>query len=273
MKFKELFYYWGYRPRTREYTFDLDHFDLPREGRVDFALWRHPKQQRGELTQADVDGLRAYLPAGHVGIDIGAHTGDTTLPMALAAGPSGAVFALEPNPHVFKVLLANAALNRTKTNIFPLNLAATEADREFDFQYSDPGFCNGGYLAGLSRRRHAHFFTLRVRGVNLYEYMQREFSQYVPRIVYVKIDTEGYDRAVAASLKQLLIDNRPFLRSEIYRRTDREQREAYYQDLRDLGYRIHKFNGEADPLGQEVARSEMMSWDHYDIFAVHESRG
>lgn len=272
MKFKELFYYWGYRPRKREYTFDLDHFELSRDGRVDFALWRHPKQRRGEISQAAVDGLRAYLPEGQVGIDIGAHTGDTTIPMALAAGTSGAVFALEPNPHVFKVLLANAALNRTKTNIFPLNVAATETDGEFDFQYSDPGFCNGGYLSGFSPRKHAHFFKLRVRGVNLLDYLQREFPQYVEQIVYVKIDTEGYDRAVAATLQPLLVENRPYLRSEIYRRTDREQREAYYEDLRGLGYRVHKFNGEEDHVGQELARSDMMSWEHYDIFAIHDSR-
>ena len=272
MKVKELFYYWGYRPRTREYTFDLDHFELPREGRVEFALWRHPKQRRGEITQAAVDGLRSFLPQGQVGIDVGAHTGDTTIPMALAAGTAGAVFALEPNPYVFKVLLANAALNRTKTNIFPLNLAATETDGEFDFQYSDPGFCNGGYLKGLSRRRHAHFFKLRVRGVNLLDYLQREFPDYVRRIIYLKIDTEGYDRAVAASLRQLLVDNRPFLRSEIYRRTGREEREAYYEDLRDLGYRIYRFESEEDHVGRQLARGDMMAWEHYDIFAIHDRR-
>ena len=34
---------------------------------------------------------------------IGAHIGDTTLPIALAAGKKGFVLALEPNPYVFHV--------------------------------------------------------------------------------------------------------------------------------------------------------------------------
>jgi FkbM family methyltransferase len=273
MKFKELFYYLGYRPRTREYTFELDRFELPRDGRVEFARWRHPKQRRGEIRQASVDGVRAFLREGEVGIDIGAHTGDTTIPMALAAGPTGAVFALEPNPYVFKVLLANAALNRTKTNIYPLMFAATEEDGEYDFQYSDPGFCNGGYLDGLSSRQHAHFFTLPVVGRNLLDYLRREFPECVDRITYVKIDTEGYDRSVTASLKALLTANRPYLRTEIYKRTDRLQREGYYNDLRALGYRVHKFHSEEDHAGQPLSRDDMMSWEHFDVFAVHESRG
>ena len=51
---------------------------------------------------------------GDAAIDIGAHTGDTALPVALAVGPQGAVFALEPNPFTYKVLIANAGLNREK---------------------------------------------------------------------------------------------------------------------------------------------------------------
>lgn len=272
MKFKELFYYLGYRPRTREYTFDLDRFELPSDGCVEFARWRHPKQRRGEIRQEDVDGIREFLREGEVGVDIGAHTGDTTIPMALAAGPSGAVFALEPNRYVFKVLLANAGLNRSKTNIYPLMFAATEEDGEYDFRYSDPGFCNGGYLDGMSQRKHAHFFTLPVVGRNLMEFLRREHPEVVERITYVKIDTEGYDRSVAASLKPLLTANRPFLRTEIYKRSPREEREGYYEDLRELGYRVHKFQSEADHAGRQLARHDMMAWEHFDVFAVHESR-
>ena len=271
MKLKELFYYLGYRPRIREYTFDLDHFDLPRDGRIEFARWRHPKEMRKEITQAGVDALRAFLKEGDVAIDIGAHTGDTSLPIALATGPTGAVFAVEPNCYVFKVLLANAALNRQKTNILPLMFAATLEDGQFEFQYSDSGFCNGGFHDPQQALKHAHFFPLPVEGKNLWNYLRREFSTYVDRVRYVKIDTEGFDRSVAASLKPLLAANHPHVRSEIFKLMPRGEREGYYDDLRQLGYRVHLLENEEDYAGQVLCREDMMSWEHYDIFAVPES--
>jgi FkbM family methyltransferase len=192
--------------------------------------------------------------------------------MALAVGPTGAVFAVEPNRYVFKVLLANAALNRTKTNIYPLMVAATLEDGEYEFQYSDPGFCNGGKHDTVSARKHAHFFSLPVTGRNLTDLLRREFPQYVDRIQFLKIDTEGYDRSVAGSVKPILEANRPYVRSEIFKLVDRQERKGYYDDLRQLGYRVHKLNSEEDYIGRELARSDMTSWPHFDIFAVHESR-
>jgi len=39
---------------------------------------------------------RAALRPGDIAVDIGAHEGRHTLPMARAVGPSGSVFAFEP---------------------------------------------------------------------------------------------------------------------------------------------------------------------------------
>ncbi len=270
MKLKEIFYGLGLRPGAREYPFDLERFVLAREGEICFARWRHPKEQRKEFSQGAVDALRGFLKAGDVAINIGAHTGDTALPMALAAGPQGAVFALEPNPMTFKVLLANAGLNRKKTNIFPLMFAATPQDGTFEFQYSDSGFCNGGLHEGISAWRHGHFFTMQVQGRNLLNYLKAEFPRELGRVRYIKIDTEGFDRSVAASLKELLAANHPFIKSEIYQHLPAEPRQAYYRDLRGLGYRVHKFNADDDYAGPELSQQDMMRWEHFDIFAVPE---
>ena len=145
----------GLRPRTREYSFDIEQVRLPTEGEIDVALWRHPsavkrqRQGRGfQLSQRAIDVLRAFLRPGDVAIDIGAHTGYSTLPMALAVGKGGTVFALEPNVHAYKVLLANVALNPTRTTIVPLNIAATPVDGTYEFEYSDAGFCTAGCITG-----------------------------------------------------------------------------------------------------------------------------
>jgi FkbM family methyltransferase len=268
MKLKEILYALGWQPRAREYPFLVDAFVLPREGEVKYARWQHPHESRKEFTQGMVDALRGFLRPGDVALDIGAHTGDTALPMALAVGPQGMVFALEPNPYVFKVLEANAGLNREKARIQALMFAAAAEDSELEFDYSDPGFCNGGLHPGMNRWRHAHFFKLKVQGRRVADYLQREHPEALEKLRYVKIDTEGYDRGVAASLRELLASRRPYLKSEIYEHLPAEERRGYYQDLRALGYTVRKCNGEEDYFGPVLAEEDLLKWRHFDIFAV-----
>jgi FkbM family methyltransferase len=278
VKLKEVFYGLGLRPKLREYPFDISSFKLPKDGEIDFARWRHPSARRREqsgggfkLTQPMVDSLRAFLEPGDVAIDIGAHTGDSSIPIALAVGTRGAVFALEPNLYAYKVLLANSALNRTKTNIFPLNIAATPEDGSFEFEYSDPGFCNGGLHAGIDSWKHAHFFKLKVTGRNVPNFLSANFPQEAKRVRYIKIDTEGFDRAVASSMRNVLLEQRPYLKKEMYKHTPESERRGYYRDLRELGYTLYKVESEEeDYRARPIAEGDVMKWSHYDVFAVPE---
>src|SRR3972149_742186 len=83
-----------------EYGHELREFQLAHDGRIEFAQWLHPYDRPTEITQSAVDALRGFVFPGDFVIDVGAHTGDTTVPMALAAGPTGCTLAIEPNPHV-----------------------------------------------------------------------------------------------------------------------------------------------------------------------------
>lgn len=258
----------------REYSFDVTTFHLERDGDVEFALWRHPSARRRDeagrgvrITQSMVDALRAFLQPGDAAIDIGAHSGDSTVPIALAVAP-GPVFAFEPNRYAYKVLLANSALNRPRTNIFPLNFAATPTDGDFEFEYSDPGFCNGGLHEGIDRWRHAHFFKLAVKGRNVRELLARQFPNDLSRVRYVKIDTEGFDRVVARSMRDLLAANRPYIKTEMYKHTSEDERRGYFRDLRDLGYNLYKVESEeADYRSNRIDESDVMRWSHFDMFA------
>src|SRR5579871_1997744 len=127
MKLKEFLYGIKLKPKpaAREYGYTVMDYDFTPEGHVQYAAWDHPKELPKQFDQGYVDVLREFLKPGDFAIDVGAHSGDTTLPMALAVGSSGGVFALEPNPHVYKVLAANAGLNREKARIYPLMFAAT----------------------------------------------------------------------------------------------------------------------------------------------------
>jgi FkbM family methyltransferase len=260
----------GFKAPPREYGYEIADLALPGDGDVRFARWLHPAERPKELTQGSVDALRTFLRPGDVAIDIGAHTGDSALPMALAVGPTGTVFALEPNRYAFKILEANAALNAGKAHIVPLMFAAMPRDGEFEFEYSDAGYCNGGFHEGVSRWRHGHFSKLRVEGRDLAAYLRTNAPGDVPRIRYVKIDTEGFDRAVLRSLQDLLATVRPYLKTEFYKHLSDAERRAYHADLRRLGYRTFKWVSDERYRGEELGAADLSRWRHFDVFGIPE---
>lgn len=268
MRFKDLFYILGVRPRARVYAHRVVTFELPQDGAVQYAQWLHPKETRKVIRQDTLDELRKFIAPGDVAIDIGAHTGYTALLFALAAGPYGCVLALEPNPYVFPVLEKNAELNRGKANIIPLMIAATAEPGEFSFEYSDPGFCNGGLHEGVSRWRHGHAFRLKVRGENLQSYLAEHSPELVPRIRFVKIDVEGYDYRVLTSLTDLVRRQKPFLKVEVFKHLDLGQRERLFDLLVGLGYDVFLVESDANYLGQKLERTQLMLRSHYDVFGV-----
>jgi FkbM family methyltransferase len=267
MKLKDLPRALGFGSAPREYGHEILTFPLSGFGDVRFARWLHPGETPKNITQDSVDALRSFLRVGDVAIDIGAHTGDSTLPIALAVGAAGAVFALEPNPYVFRVLEINAALNPSATRIVPLMFAAMPEDGEFDFEYSDSGYCNGGFHQGLSRWKHGHFSMLRVSGRNLAEYLRRNAAPELARLRYIKIDTEGLDRAVVGTLADVLRTRRPYLKAEIYKHLPAEERRGFHADLRALGYRVFKCE-ETQYRGKELGQQDVTRWKHFDIFAI-----
>lgn len=272
MKLKSVFHLLGLKPRAREYGYEVRKFDLPRAGCVDYAQWLHPKDTPKEISQSEVDFLRRFLSEGDVAIDIGAHTGDSTLPIALAVGPRGHVLALEPNRYVFKVLVKNAELNPDKTSIEPLMYAATVDDGPIEFEYSDPGFCNGGRHEGISRWVHGHAFTLTVQGCNLERYLRSERRDLIDRLRYIKVDAEGYDGRVIKSMLGLIAQTRPFIKAEMYKHANRERRIELYQPLRKLGYQLHRLVDHGSAVGEVINADNLSAWQHYDVLcSPHES--
>lgn len=271
MKLIEMLYAVGLKPSPQEYTYDIDTIELTKYGTVRYAQWRHPKMNPVHFEDAQIDALRTFLKEGDVAIDVGSHTGDTTIPIALAVGRQGLVFAVEPNPYVFKVLAANVGLNVLSTRIVPLNVAAADRDGDIELEYSDPGFCNGGRHEGIATLRHAHFFNVTVRGVNLERYLVDNHADALTRLRYIKIDTEGYDLTVARSLSGVIASKKPFISAEVYRHTDSAYRTAFYRFLTGHGYRVHRFESDRNYMGALLSEQSMLKEEHFDIFATPEN--
>jgi FkbM family methyltransferase len=260
------------RRTFREYGWAVKRFELEREGVVEYAQWLHPFEKPKTITQADVDGWRRFVRDGDVAIDVGAHTGDTSVPMALACGPSGLVVAVEPNPHVFRVLVANAGLNRGRAHILPLNIAATKDDGEFEFHYWDASFGNGGYLSRLHNQRHGHHYPLQVVGRNLERELRARIATRLSRVALIKTDAEGYDAAVLHSMRGLIDEVRPVLVCEVHKKLDDGERLALYEELARPSYRLYRHAAGSASPGEAIGRDDMSRWPHFDVVAVPDER-
>jgi FkbM family methyltransferase len=261
-----------FRPRERvtfqHYGYEVRNFHLSRDGVVQYAQWLHPYDMPKQITQEGVDAVRQFVSPGDFVIDVGAHSGDTSVPMALAAGQAGRTLALEPNPYVFKVLTANAALNRDKTNIVARCCAATQADGDFVFHYSDASFCNGGFRSQLRWRIYRRKHALTIHGRNLLTMLQTDFADWLPKLSYVKVDAEGYDRAILASILPILRERQPVIRTEVFRKLLASERHALFDLLDGAGYDIHRYRNDSSPFGNALKRADMTHEKHFDVLAV-----
>ena len=187
-----------------EYGYEIKTFKIDGIGTVDYAQWLHPFEQPKVITNSNVNFYKRLAKPGAMIIDIGGHTGDTTVPMALAAGKNGLVLALEPNKYVYKILEKNASLNRDHTNIQTRCFAATKDEGEFVFNYSDASFNNGGFLSEIHNKKHHHDFTLKVQGKNLEKYLNENFLSQLPKLELIKVDAEGFDKEILKTIPNIL---------------------------------------------------------------------
>jgi FkbM family methyltransferase len=269
MRLRELLYLLGWpKPAARTYGHEVVAFDLPHEGRIEFARWLHPAVRATTVRQEEVDALRTFLRPGDVVVDIGAHGGDTPVPFGLAVGPTGAVLAFEPNRHVFPVLEANARLNPGKLRILPHRYAVAPEDGTLTFEYGDPGFCNGGRHEEYSRWRHGSVFELQVDAVRLEPFLERHHPDLVGRIRFVKVDAEGFDRAIIESIGGLLDRTRPYLRTEVFALASREQRLQLLRTITGMRYRVARMRSDVDYPGVPLAEADVMAWKKYDLFCT-----
>jgi FkbM family methyltransferase len=135
--------------------------------------------------------------AGGVAIDIGAHMGDSTLPMALLVNET---IAFEPNPLVYQNLAVNARLNPS-LNIRTHNVGVADRHGSIAFSYGGSEPCNGG-VAGKGALG-GHIVQLPV--APLEDFLVREHGAAIlERITYIKTDAEGFDSSIVKSMYPLI---------------------------------------------------------------------
>ena len=269
MKLKEIFFLLGIRPGVKTYEYSVEEHLVEGFAPFKYAHWLHPKERRRAFHANQINELKKFVLPGDFCIDIGAHTGDTTIPMALAVGKNGLVLAIEPNRYVYPVLNTTTLLNSHCLPIVPLMAAAGTNYGEMTFEYSDSGYCNGGKHENISKWKHGHAFPLKVVSVDIADYLHSRFADYLPKLKFIKVDTEGYDLFILEALAEILEKHRPYIKAEVYKKTDSLYRSKMFNLLTKMGYRIYHGDRDEHLEGESILSIEDMGkWKHFDIFAV-----
>lgn len=252
----------------KEYEFRVVDFQLSRDGKVQYAQWLHPGEFGNEVRQENIDFYRQFIKRGDFIIDIGANEGDTTVPLAIAAGKEGLTLALEPNPHVFKVLEANAKLNPTITNIVPLNFAATAYDGEFTFGSGDPSYGNGGIVGFTHNQARNVRYTLNVTGKYLEKYLRANYADKLSRLSLIKIDAEGYDKEIIKTLVGIIQQYRPVILTECFGPSTLAEKKELISLLTGLGYSLQYLEDFLGTPAVEIPPDYLPGKRTFDILAT-----
>jgi len=267
MRIKEFFYLLGFKPNYQFYGHEIGVIEVD-STKIEFANWLAPKSEKLKIQQNEVDELRQFLSEGDLAIDVGAHIGDSTLPIALACGKAGAVIAFEPNPLTFALLAANSALNPQRTNIIPFPFAATASDCLLEFDYGDPWLSNGGDHAGVSKWLHGSAFSIPINGKNISALLREKFAERLSKLRYIKIDVEGSDFNVVKTLSDEIEEFRPFIKLEIGRPTSKADRDGIASFFKRYNYELRLVLARKTLFGPLLEHDHLYSEKTIDIFAI-----
>jgi FkbM family methyltransferase len=267
------------KKQFKDFGFKIVDFELSREGKIQYAQWLHPAEFSNHpghsgnvVTQETVDFYRQLVQPGDAIIDIGAHEGDTIVPMALAVGKSGLALAWEPNPHSFKVLETNARLNPEKVNIVPLNFAATASDGEFTFGSGDASFGNGGIVGFTHNAKRNTRYTFNVQGRNPEYYIREHYPAYFHNIRLIKIDAEGYDKEILKTISEIIRGNRPYLITECFGPSTTVEKQELFDIITGHQYNLYRLSGFTSKNLTKINRHEMTGKKTFDILAIPEEK-
>lgn len=178
----------------------------------------------GEYSEVEWRFLAQLVSPGDVVLEVGAHIGALTIPLARAVGPGGRVFAAEPQPVLFQNLCANIALNGLlNVRAQPIGFGGVPGT-----MYLPPiGYEKPNNFGGIALATEGPGEPVRVARV--------DDELELPRLNFLKIDAEGMEAEVLEGAHETLARTRPCLYFENH---DWEKSPRLIEFALSLGYRL-----------------------------------
>ncbi|MFN4133512.1 MAG: FkbM family methyltransferase, partial [Candidatus Hadarchaeales archaeon] len=140
--------------------------------------------------------VKREIKKGDVVLDIGAHIGYYTLIFAKNVGNSGKVYAFEPEPHNFQLLLKNVEYNGY-TNVVALQKAVSNKTGKIRLYLSDDYSVDHSIFSSSGRGK-----FIEVDSISLDDYFKNQ------KVDFIKMDIQGGEGLAFEGMKSLLNRNR-----------------------------------------------------------------
>lgn len=162
-------------------------------------------KQYSAHTRNEVAMLASTLSAGETVIDVGAHIGTFSIPMASMVGPSGKVYAFEASLQNYELLKRNIKVNQLSNTVTAYQAVVASASSSF-YKEITPNDSNSGMCYFIEDE------SGNIRAINLDTWISENGIQ---KVDLVKIDVEGAEVQVLESCRNLLESQRPNLYIEV----------------------------------------------------------
>lgn len=204
------------------------------------ALWKFRKLNISDKEEKDFFYFLSLLKEDSNILDIGANVGLMTTLLARKAS-SGTVFSFEPVPATFRVLERVVKHNKLR-NVKLFNIAA--GNENMIVKMNMPVFDNVvSDLCSYVMQDHYYFNNPNVVEVDVRQISIDTLDAINDfRINAVKIDVENYEYFALSGARQLLLEQRPIIYSEIW--FGSENQKKVFSLMLELGYSILIYDGQ-----------------------------
>ena len=203
---------------------------------------------------AEVRFMLRVLSEGDAMVDVGANVGVYALQAARAVGPTGMVYAFEPQPDVFAMLQRSVRENSfsERTRLFNSAVGATDGSaRIWRHHTNNPG---ASMVTGADRE---------AEGAAVIDMMRLDSIDFRQRVALLKVDIEGYEPLLLQGGAKFFRDHRPVVLTEYFPASIRactgEPASSYVTQWRQLGYRLFQLDG--DEIGSELDDASLGAFD------------
>lgn len=213
----------------------------------------------GAHTRPEIALVRRFVEPGDTVVDVGAHIGTFSLPLAYSVGWTGSVLAFEPNPTSFELLRLNVILNDLQSVVHVSSSALAATATEYFVVDNRTANSGASYLSIEPPRplpRHAdpdpatgtvsNQPSRPITATTLDRFLDGTDAAPGP-ISLIKIDVEGMEESVIAGARGTVESNRPVVYFELAAEQARRSSLpdlAHLDYLHDLDYRFVRNVGE-----------------------------
>lgn len=152
----------------------------------------------GVYEEFETEIIKNTIKKGDVVIDLGANIGYYTVLFAKLVGPTGKVYAFEPDPSNFSILKKNITINKYK-NVIPINKAVSDKNGILKlFLANSKKGAHSTLINYTNRKNHIDVETIT---------LNKYFENYSKQINFIKMDIEGAEFLALKGMSKILKKN------------------------------------------------------------------